>query len=1216
VVVSLRDVSLNPTLVATVSDAGGIGGRAIASNALKALPGAVWRRTLAAIDRYRVHGLHMLDGSDPWVAREFFGAEVTGRSDGTTWLPTDLLVSLLHGAEGELLGIVKLAAPHDGRRPGQAKRREIEALTRHLSSRLAYDAIRSIAKQRAARLQRLQETGAAFARSLDEREIIRELGRQAMRATNADGVTISAPDLDQDLLVSLLCIVRGAESVRAPVPLGDGLTTEVARSGRPVRIGDREADRARERAGLSTPASLCDVVGESGAATSVLAVPMLAGIQLLGVLSVHAIAADVFSEDDEEVLVTMASQAATAIANARRYDESERERRQTEALADVARAVGESLRLGEVLRLILRHSVALLGAEGACVALRNNEYLHIVAAIGAADVLAGVHLPVATSLLGRTVTSNQLLVSNDFGSDASASSAMHRLASVQRAVIAPLMTARGTIGALSVINREAPFTIEDSRVLQRLADHVAVAIVNARMFEEIERATREWKVAFDSIPTGMVVLEEDMSIRRCNARAAELCGVTIQALLGKRFVDALVGGAAGAEHSAIESLVQRANAEGQAARDTIREGLTGRLYSMHAAPHPDGGCVLTFDDVTATHRLAEQHRSVLETVSDAIVITSLDGRVTFANAAAHALFQRQELVGLGMDSLAAPESLPDVMHHECAARDGSPQRYECGIVPADGAQRLVAVSTAPQFELGQVTGTVACLRDITGLRADSVALAQSEARYQQLVESASDAIFTVDLQGRFATVNRGVLDETGRTREGLIGAPCTVLFDPRDHVRVAELLQRTASGERQRMELRYIDARGATRVGLLTTDAIRENGVVVGGLGIMRDTTDDVIERESDAQYARLSSLQALLGGVANEIRNPLNALLSIAELEASSPTLGGHDRRVLEQIRDEARRAARVVSDVLASALDRPSERTIVDMNRVVRSAMELQGYGLRNHGIQVVLALAPSSLNTHADGRQLQQAIVNLLANAEEAVLETAQPRRILVESAAQDALVTLRISDTGPGIADAIAANVFEPMFSTRSARGGRGLGLTIAQGIVVAHGGTVEVSPAARGTGACFTITLPRATAGADAALHTTPTPFTHAVPRGQSVLIVEDEASLRTAVGRFLERQGYDVALAADGTDALALLQQRSFALVLLDLRMRGLSGEDTYREILRRDVVQAEHVLFITGDLHSPSASAFLRSTGRHVMAKPFSLTELETRVATMLRSA
>ena len=198
VFITLRDASLNVTLAVSsgASDSG------ITRYALQPLPGAVWRRRLTHLERFRVGELYLLDGSDPWVAREFFAADPSPRADGVTWLPTDLMLGLLLGADQELLGIVKLATPRDGKRPTDAKRRDVASLIRHLAARLAYDALRHLAQRRAERLQRLQESGAAMARSLDEHEIMRELARQAMRATQADGVLIAQPDLDQDLLTT------------------------------------------------------------------------------------------------------------------------------------------------------------------------------------------------------------------------------------------------------------------------------------------------------------------------------------------------------------------------------------------------------------------------------------------------------------------------------------------------------------------------------------------------------------------------------------------------------------------------------------------------------------------------------------------------------------------------------------------------------------------------------------------------------------------------------------------------------------------------------------------------------------------------------------------------------------------------------------------------------------------------------------------------------
>jgi DNA-binding response OmpR family regulator len=118
------------------------------------------------------------------------------------------------------------------------------------------------------------------------------------------------------------------------------------------------------------------------------------------------------------------------------------------------------------------------------------------------------------------------------------------------------------------------------------------------------------------------------------------------------------------------------------------------------------------------------------------------------------------------------------------------------------------------------------------------------------------------------------------------------------------------------------------------------------------------------------------------------------------------------------------------------------------------------------------------------------------------------------------------------------------------------------------------------------------------------------------LLIEDEATLRSAIGRFLRNTGYVVDVAEGGSDALELLAERSYDLILLDLRMKGLTGEQVYELIESRDPDQARRVVFMTGDLHSATASRFIRMTGRPVLAKPFTLLELETRVAQLLQES
>lgn len=811
-----------------------------APDALQALPGVIWRQRLPLLVPFREGNWYLLPGSDAWVAREFWASAPTPRQAPGEWGPLDLIVSLLEGANKEILGTLILADASAERRPDRQRPLEMFALLRHLGALLSHDLLLALAQRRAARLQRLQEAGAALARTLDEREVVRELARQVSRATDADGVMVAAPDLAADSSRTLARMVGAIERPSGMLrPLGDGVIAEVARTGRSVRSG---APSTRGDAEPWSPLAALDVMGDTvsefGPPGSVLAVPVMSGIRLLAVVAVHATASDRFTAEDEEVVATMASQAATALANAQRYAESERERRQTEALSEVARAVGESLRPGEVLHLILRHAVALLEAQGACIALRQGDWLHIVAGTGAADLFSGVHVPVTGSLLGRVASEGAVVRSNDLSAETDAYLPLQRIAPIHNTVMAPLATARGIIGAIAVINRETPFTDDDVRILQRLGDQVSVAIVNARLFDEVERATREWKTAFDTVATGLAVLDDGRRITRCNKRFVELCGREhVSEVLGANLISVLLGDSVLA---AEDDVIARASREGQVVRGEVRHARRGRVFSLTASPHPDGGTMVTVDDITDGQRLAERFQRVVETALDAIMITDTDRRVAFANPAARALFARSEsLIGVPASDLVAPESRAEVARRGAQALLGEAQRYECFVIRADGARRRVEVSTAPLHEVGAITGTVACLRDITDESGNGSALVATESRYTRLVESASDAIFTIDAQGCFTSVNRALESACGVARTHLINKRCLGIVDPRDRVLAEDTIRRTLLGERVQVQLRYPAADGRIKIGSLNVTPIEEDGVVVGGLGIMRQVGDE-----------------------------------------------------------------------------------------------------------------------------------------------------------------------------------------------------------------------------------------------------------------------------------------------------------------------------------------------------------------------------------------
>ena len=435
----------------------------------------------------------------------------------------------------------------------------------------------------APRLRKLQQASAALARALDEGEIARELGRGALGVLGADGVFVVQPDLQRRAASVMYAESGGMELTAGQVILDNGAISLAARTGEWTEAYGLEAETllAADPGLLST-----------APAGSVLVGPIVHGRRLLAVLGISAGAADRFESDAVDAVRMLASQAGMALSHASLFKESERERREIEAMAEAARAAGGSLRMGEVVRLVLRHAIGLLRGEGACVALREGNYLNVVAAVGVADLMAGLHLPLHGSIAGRAVHENTAVIVNDVKGDPSAYRPALRFANLHQAIVVPLSTSRGPLGSLSVFNRSNGFGIEDARVLQRLADHVAVAIVNARLFEEVTEATRAWTSTFDSIGVGLAIVDDAGRIVRYNSRARQLAANGGGAeLAGLPFYEAILGPGTAPNDGPVE----RALRDGVMVRAALEVPGGARRLQLTAAPHLDRGAIVTFE---------------------------------------------------------------------------------------------------------------------------------------------------------------------------------------------------------------------------------------------------------------------------------------------------------------------------------------------------------------------------------------------------------------------------------------------------------------------------------------------------------------------------------------------------------------------------------------------------------------------------------------------
>jgi two-component system cell cycle sensor histidine kinase/response regulator CckA len=380
---------------------------------------------------------------------------------------------------------------------------------------------------------------------------------------------------------------------------------------------------------------------------------------------------------------------------------------------------------------------------------------------------------------------------------------------------------------------------------------------------------------------------------------------------------------------------------------------------------------------------------------------------------------------------------------------------------------------------------------------------------------------------------------------------------------------------------------------------------------VMRDVTErkklegqsrDVFHQLSQAE--KLAALGQTMSGVAHELNNPLATILACAE-RLTSKRLDDHTRRDLDAIHNAAERAARIVRNLQTFARKRHTTRTMVDLNHVVRETIALRAYEQHVANVVIIEALAAGLPQVFADPHQLQQVLLNLVINAEHAML-AAHGRGLLVLRSWHDPerdAVMLEVSDDGPGISDDVQAKIFDPFFTTKAVGKGTGLGLTVAYAIAQEHGGRISVS-SMPGSGASFVLELPASGTHVRAPAAVIPPPDSE-VPVGTRALVVEDEPALGEAVADALRDVGFEVDRAADGEQAIASTQARAYDLIVCDLKMPGVNGMAFYQHLAATAPALKRRLVFVTGDVAGTEAEAFLERSGCRWLAKPFRLRDL-----------
>jgi signal transduction histidine kinase/BarA-like signal transduction histidine kinase len=366
-------------------------------------------------------------------------------------------------------------------------------------------------------------------------------------------------------------------------------------------------------------------------------------------------------------------------------------------------------------------------------------------------------------------------------------------------------------------------------------------------------------------------------------------------------------------------------------------------------------------------------------------------------------------------------------------------------------------------------------------------------------------------------------------------------------------------------------------------------------------------------QGEKMVALGQTISGVAHELNNPLATILSSAERLVV--TTSGEPQRGARVILGEAERAARIVRNLLTFARKRQSTRSMVDLNDIIEQTVALRAYGQRVTNIEVITALASGLPQVFVDAHQIQQVVLNLIINAEQAML-TANGTGTLIVRTWHDAerdVVVLEVTDDGPGVPLEMRTKIFDPFFTTKEVGKGTGLGLTVAYAIIQEHGGRIRVQSSAlapaggpvSGQGASFLVELPITTSeGPRQPPRPANAPSIETL-RGSRILLVEDERALATAVAEALTDAGLKVDHAGDGEEAFARVRQSHYDAVICDLKMPRVDGMMLYRAIAAATPMLTRRVIFVTGDVVGTDAERFLEESGCRWLAKPFRLADL-----------
>jgi PAS domain S-box-containing protein len=868
----------------------------------------------------------------------------------------------------------------------------------------------------------------------------------------------------------------------------------------------------------------------------------------------------------------------------------------------------------------------------------------------------------------RAYQSCQVELENDFARSEWVSSLPAGHAPLDNVLFAPLLLDGKAVGVLGLANKPGGFAPRDARLAAGFAQLAAVALLNSRNLQSLDRireglevriqertaelvrindSLREsearYKTLVENIPQRIFTKDRNSVYISCNESFARDLGITPEESRGKTDYDFFPGETADKYRADDKRIME--SGETESFEEQYMRG--GRPCWVETTKTPlrdeDGetaGILGVFSDITE-RKLAidtlrereERFRYLIDAISlSSIGLLIVDGehRVRFMNQPLRDAFGDQTgcicYEGIGKASspcgyckLDEVIQLQKIVHYQ----------------PTTAIGKTYDIFAVPFRDTDGTTCKLEILLDITERLGLENALDQSRARallLADILERSSQPFGIGYPDGRLGIVNQAFCDLTGYSEEELLSMDWSSELTPPEWLdHESAMLARLAESEGPvRYEKEYIRKNG-TRVPieLLVHRIAGENGASDAYYAFVTDTTarkrKEAERRQLETQYLHAQKMEAigrLAGGVAHDFNNMLGIIMGFADLALMK--MSGQDplRRDLQEIKQAAQRSADLTRQLLAFARKEQIAPRVVDLNALIGQSEKMLR---RLLGEDIELEFIPGTdlWTVKADPSQVDQILANLAVNSRDAmpgvgrmVIETSNKvmdQEICAShrGSTPGEYVRITFSDTGHGMDKPTMERVFEPFFTTKGEGRGTGLGLATVYGIIQQNKGYIDVT-SELGKGTTFEIFLPRVAQ----AVETQPEMRDQRSLKGaETILVIEDEEPILRLCQRSLEAYGYKVITATSPGEAILLVEKHRGDLHLLvtDVIMPGMNGKELKEriEILKPGIP----VLYMSGYTSDMVSGRGVLPEGVLFVQKPFSPEGLARRVRDMLDS-